>query len=38
MYLLSDIICMANTKKYKNKSFNLEVEAKRTETKPSFNK
>ena len=31
-----DIICMANTKNIKIKSFNLEVEAKRTETKPSL--
>ena len=31
-----DIICMANKKNIKIKSFNLEVEAKRTETKPSL--
>ena len=31
-----DIICKANTKNIKIKSFNLEVEAKRTETKPSL--
>jgi len=31
-----DIICMANTKNIKIKSFNLEVEATRTETKPSL--